>query len=94
MALEFRILGPLEVLRDGEPLPVAGRVRRSLVALLVLHAREVVSTDRLIEELWPGYDEGARARLQVYISQLRKFLGPEAAAVETRPGGYALAVEP
>jgi predicted ATPase/DNA-binding SARP family transcriptional activator len=94
VALELRILGPLEVLRDGEPLRVVGRVRRSILALLALHLGEVVSTDRLIEELWNGYDEGARGRLQVTISHLRTALGPEAAALETRPGGYALAVEP
>jgi predicted ATPase/DNA-binding SARP family transcriptional activator len=94
MALELRILGTLEVVRDGEPLRLAGRVRRSLVALLVLHAGEAVSSDRLIEELWPAGDRGARARLQVYVSQLRKALGPDGGVLETRPGGYALAVEP
>jgi predicted ATPase/DNA-binding SARP family transcriptional activator len=93
MALELGILGPLEVRRDGEPVPLAGRVRRSLVALLALHAGEPVSADRLIEELWPGHDPGARARLQVTVSQLRRLLG-DGAALETRPGGYALGVEP
>src|SRR5262245_8754315 len=94
MALEFRILGTLEVVRDGEPLRLEGRLRRSLVALLILHAGEPVSSDRLIEALWPGYDAGARARLQVYVSQLRKLLGGDAEALVTRPGGYSLAVSP
>jgi predicted ATPase/DNA-binding SARP family transcriptional activator len=94
MALEFRILGALEVLRDGEPLRLAGRLRRSFVALLVLHAGEAVSADRLIEELWPGHDEGALARLRVYVSQLRKAFAADAAVLETQPGGYALMVEP
>ena len=49
MALELRILGPLEIVRDGEQLRLEGRLRRSLVALLVLHAGEAVSSDRLIE---------------------------------------------
>jgi predicted ATPase/DNA-binding SARP family transcriptional activator len=94
MALEFRILGTLEVARDGEQLRLAGRLRRSLVALLVLHVGETVSSDRLIEELWPAYDPGARARLQVYVSQLRKIFDRDGEALETRPGGYALVVEP
>jgi predicted ATPase/DNA-binding SARP family transcriptional activator len=94
MTLEFRILGTLEVVQDGVPLRLAGRLRRSLVALLVVHAGEAVSSDRLIEELWPRYDAGARARLQVYVSQLRKALGAEAGVLATRPGGYALDVDP
>ena len=94
MALEVRILGTLEVRRDGAPLRLKGRVRSSLVALLVLSAGEAVSADRLIDELWPGNDPGARARLQVYVSQLRKALGSDAGVVETRPGGYALVLEP
>jgi predicted ATPase/DNA-binding SARP family transcriptional activator len=94
MALEFRILGALEVVRDGEPLRLAGRLRRSFVAVLVLHAGEAISVDRLIEELWPGHDEGALARLRVYVSQLRKAFGADAAVLETQPGGYALVVEP
>jgi predicted ATPase/DNA-binding SARP family transcriptional activator len=94
MALELRILGPLEIVRDGEQLRLEGRLRRSLVALLVLHAGEAVSSDRLIEELWPDTTQGARARLQVYVSQLRRALGPEARALETRPNGYTLVVEP
>jgi predicted ATPase/DNA-binding SARP family transcriptional activator len=93
MALEIRILGSLEVLRDNVPVRLEGRLRRSLVAVFALHAGETLSQDRLIDALWPEYDPGARARLHVYISQLRRTLGPEASALETRPGGYALAVE-
>ncbi|HET6967075.1 MAG TPA: AfsR/SARP family transcriptional regulator, partial [Ornithinibacter sp.] len=92
MALEFRILGPLEVVQDGAAVSLGGRLRRSLVATLVLQAGEAVSTDRLIEELWPEDHEGALARLQVYVSQVRKQLGADAGALETRPGGYALVI--
>src|SRR4051794_9713914 len=86
VGIEFRILGPLEVVRDGRALPLGGRKQRSLVAVLVLHAGEFLSSDRLIEELWQESDAGAPARLQVYVSQLRKALGEDAGALQTRPG--------
>jgi predicted ATPase/DNA-binding SARP family transcriptional activator len=91
VTLELRLLGPLEVVREGAPVQVAGRKRRSLLALLALHAREPVARDRLIEELWPGHDPQAPARLQVYVSQLRRTLG--AGALELRDDGYLLAAE-
>jgi DNA-binding SARP family transcriptional activator len=94
VVLEFRILGPLEILRDGEAIRLGGRKQRSIAALFVLHAGEFLSSDRLIEELWEGYDDGAPARLQVHISQFRKALGEDAGVLETRPGGYALAAGP
>ena len=50
--MEIRILGPLEVERDGQPIDVRGSKRRAVLAMLVLHANEVVRTDRLIEDLW------------------------------------------
>jgi DNA-binding SARP family transcriptional activator len=93
--LQFRILGPLEVCAAGAPLPLAGASQRALLALLLLNANEVVSSDRLLDELWgealPG--SGATA-LQVRVSQLRKALGQAAVRLETRPPGYMLRVEP
>ena len=50
--MEFRLLGPLEALSDGRPLPIGGQKQRGVLALLLLHANEVVSTDRLIDEVW------------------------------------------
>jgi DNA-binding SARP family transcriptional activator len=50
--LEFRILGPVEVLRDGELLPLGGSKQRALLTDLTLRANEVVSADRLIDDLW------------------------------------------
>ena len=50
--MEFRILGPLEVLSNGEALDLGGQKQRALLAVLLLHANEVVSSDRLIEALW------------------------------------------
>jgi len=52
--MDYRILGPLLVSRDGEPVTLGGRRNRELLTLLLLHADEVVSSDRLVEDLWQG----------------------------------------
>jgi DNA-binding SARP family transcriptional activator/streptogramin lyase len=91
--MRYLILGPLEV-RDGdESVPVGGRQQRKLLAILLLHMGEVVSSDRLIDELWGSRPPGTAVKaLQGYISQLRKRLGP--ATLETVGSGYRLRVEP
>jgi DNA-binding SARP family transcriptional activator len=91
--LDFRILGPLEVV-DGEmPLGLGGQKQRALLALLLLNAGKVVSTDRLIDELWAGEPpRTAPTSLQNMISALRRLLGRE--HVVTRPPGYLLDVDP
>ncbi|HWT23252.1 MAG TPA: winged helix-turn-helix domain-containing protein, partial [Solirubrobacteraceae bacterium] len=87
--VEFRILGPLEVLSDGAP-PARLRAKpRGLLAILLLNAGRVVSADRLAAELWGETPPPSAAKLvQGYVSQLRKAL-PEA-RLETRLGGYVL----
>jgi DNA-binding SARP family transcriptional activator/tetratricopeptide (TPR) repeat protein len=90
--MEFRILGPLEVLEDGRQIDLGGAKQRALLAILLLHANEVVSTDRLIDALWEeAAPETGRKALQVYVSQLRKALGKE--RIITRSPGYRLEVE-
>src|SRR5579871_1958804 len=91
--MEFRILGPLEV-ADGDGLvPLAGVKQRALLALLLLNANQVVSSDRLVDELWPGQTpEAGRAALQVRVSQLRKALGDGGGAIVTSPPGYLVRV--
>jgi DNA-binding SARP family transcriptional activator/class 3 adenylate cyclase len=87
--MEYGILGPLEVRREGLVVQLGGRKQRALLALLLLHANEVVSAERLIEELWAGAaPESAAKSLQVYVSRLRKRLGEH--VVLTRAGGYVL----
>src|SRR4051812_26074274 len=90
--MDYRILGPLEVHAPDGPVPLGGAKQRALLAVLLLRANEVVSTDRLIDALW-GEDppETASKALQVHVSQLRKALGPD--AISTRPPGYSLEVE-
>src|SRR5919198_4921023 len=91
--MDFRILGPLEVLDEGRVVPVGGAKPRALLAALLLRANEVVSSERLIDELWGEEPpETAANTLQVYVSQLRKVLGREVLA--TQPPGYVLRVDP
>jgi DNA-binding SARP family transcriptional activator len=75
VGFEYRILGPLEVARDGQAVRLGGRKQRMLLALLVLEARAPVPPDRLIEALCQDYDPAASGRLQVMVSLLRKALG-------------------
>ena len=90
--LEFRLLGPVEILADGRPVSLPAAKPRALLASLLLRSNRVVSVDRLIDELW-GEDppETATKALQGYISQLRKALGTD--RLVTRPPGYELRVE-
>ncbi|MGE5273181.1 MAG: BTAD domain-containing putative transcriptional regulator [Verrucomicrobiota bacterium] len=91
--MEFRILGPLEVVEDGRPVEVGGQKQRALLALLLLDANSVVSRDRLIDALWEDDPpETALKALQVYVSNLRKQLGRD--RIVTKAPGYAIRVEP
>src|SRR6476661_6138354 len=89
--MEFRILGPLDVLSAGQALDLGGAKQRALLAMLLLRANEVVSSGRLIEALWEDEPpETAEKGLQVYIWQLRKLLGKE--RLKTKAPGYSLHV--
>jgi DNA-binding SARP family transcriptional activator len=90
--VEFRILGPLEVFDEGAPVRLGGRNQRALLALLLLNAGEVVSTDRLIDGLWGGEPpRTASTSLQNAVSQLRKLLTAE--RVVTKAPGYFLRLD-
>lgn len=90
---EFRILGPLEVLLDGQAVPLGGQRRRSLLAVLLVHHGQVVPTGRLVDLLWgENAPKTAVTSLQNGISQLRRELGPD--VVETRPPGYLVGIDP
>ncbi len=94
--MEYRILGPLQVL-DGEvEVPVGSPKERALLAVLLLHAGVVVSRDRLIDELWGESPPATAAKaLNVHVSQLRKALArDDHEPVVTRSPGYVLDVEP
>jgi len=93
--LQFRILGPHEVWRDGAIVDLGTRKQRAVLAVLLLNANRVVPTERLIDELWGDKPpETARSALQVYVAALRKALGGEVSALRTSAPGYVLDVEP
>ena len=98
--LEFNLLGPLEVRGEHGPVSLGTPQQRALLAVLLLNANEVVSRDRLIDELW-GEDppETAAKLVQVYVSRLRKALQPDRAGgagdvLVTQAPGYLLRVGP
>ena len=97
MDLEFRILGPLEIVHEGGSLAVAGNRERTLLALLLLSANRVVSSERLADDLWAGDPpETATQVLRVFVSRLRKTLREAGSdgLLLTQPPGYVIRVEP
>jgi predicted ATPase/DNA-binding SARP family transcriptional activator len=91
--LQVRLLGPVEVVRDGHRVRLPGAKPTALLALLAIHAGKVVGTDRLADGLWAGRPpRSSDAVLRTYVAQLRRVLG--GGAVESRPGGYALCLDP
>ena len=90
--MEFRILGPLEVGDRGHPLSFEGGKQRVLLGVLLLHANKVVSSERLVDELW-GAKPPARATklVQGYVSGVRKVLGP--GRLLTQAPGYLVQLE-
>jgi DNA-binding SARP family transcriptional activator/streptogramin lyase len=91
--MDFRILGPLEVLDQGRRVSVRRGKEQALLAYLLLHANELVASDRLVDELWGERPPPTATKiLQNAVSQLRKALGDD--RLLTRPPGYFLRVEP
>jgi DNA-binding SARP family transcriptional activator len=94
--VEFRILGPLEVLDDGAPIPLGTLKERAVLAVLLLRANDVVSPERLIDDLWGASPPPtARKAVSVYLSKLRKTLGRNGGdLISPVAGGYRLTLEP
>jgi predicted ATPase/DNA-binding SARP family transcriptional activator len=99
--MRFGILGPLQVIGDdGRELALGGRMPRAVLALLLLRANEVVSSDQLVEELWAGAPPASGAKaLHVHVSRLRRALAaghsdPDRERLVTTAGGYVLRVGP
>src|SRR5437899_131467 len=88
--MEFRVLGPVEASSGGRPLHLGGEQQRALLAYLLLHANEVVSTDRLLDDLWAVPPGGGVAAVRTQVSRLRKQLGD---VIATSGRGYVLRVE-
>jgi DNA-binding SARP family transcriptional activator/pimeloyl-ACP methyl ester carboxylesterase len=90
--MEFRVLGPFEVLSRGEPVQVAAGKQRALLARLLLDPNRAVSLEQLVDALWPeDPPDTAHKMVQIHVSQLRKAL-PEP-RVRTRSPGYVIEIE-
>ncbi|MGZ6673261.1 MAG: AfsR/SARP family transcriptional regulator [Solirubrobacteraceae bacterium] len=73
--MQFRLLGPLEVVDGDRSLALGGRKQRSVLAVLLLHANDVVATERLVDEVWGDAPPATVAKsIQVYVSRMRKEL--------------------
>ena len=98
--MEFRILGPLEVRSDGQSVELGPPKQRALLALLLLHIDRVVSTERILEELWGDDAAGKERALWVHISRLRSALEPgrgergQGSVLVTRDHGYTIRADP
>jgi len=91
MAAQFRILGPVEVLLDGEPAALGAPKQRALLAMLLVNRGRVVSTEQLVDALWGDAPPDSSVQsLQVYVHGLRRALGRE--RIETAGRGYRAAV--
>ncbi|HVL92057.1 MAG TPA: BTAD domain-containing putative transcriptional regulator [Acidimicrobiales bacterium] len=98
--MQFRILGPMEVVAGLRPVDTGSPKQRAVLAMLLIEANRVVSLDRLIDQLW-GHEPPARATgsLQVYVANLRRALEPDrparapAQVLVTQPPGYLLRVD-
>src|SRR5436190_22548610 len=90
--MDFAILGPVEVIRDGIAMPIGGAGRRTVLARLLIDAGRTVATDSIIEDVWNGQPPAtAHKTLQKYISELRKTIGPH--RLVTTANGYRLDAE-
>ncbi|UGS34019.1 AfsR/SARP family transcriptional regulator [Capillimicrobium parvum] len=97
--MDFGILGPLQALDEGRLLTLGGSKQKALLALLLLHANETLSTERVIDELWGEQPPATAAKtVQMHVSRLRKALaagaGAAADVVLTRERGYELRLDP
>ncbi|MFG2990568.1 BTAD domain-containing putative transcriptional regulator [Streptomyces sp. NPDC048257] len=90
--MEFRVLGPVEVRRDGRRVPFSGAKLHTVLAALLVAREEVISDERLCRLLW-GWAPPATvsAQLYTYVSRLRKILGDDV-LIDRRPPGYAMSI--
>lgn len=94
VCVEFRLLGPIEVLVRGGPVPLGGRQRRTVLAILLVGGGEQVSTDRLIDDLWgDAPPAAARKTVQSHVAHLRKALNAEGEVLRSTGDGYTMSID-
>src|SRR6478735_7781853 len=98
MSLQFRILGPLDVVAEDGPVKLGGGKQQTVLGALLLQPNRVVSVDRLVEWVWGDDLPERNATLQVYVSNLRRILAPHAepagrAYIVTQRPGYLMDVD-
>ena len=96
--MDFRILGPIEVLSEGRAVSLGGSRQRALLGLFLIHANETLSVDRLMDELFGGRAQAPSPKaMHVQISRLRKSLAAHPGGeglIVTHGSGYELAIDP
>lgn len=97
--MEFRVLGPLQVVDGDRAVVITSPRQRALLGLLLVHAGRSVSTDRILDEVWGDEAPGSgREAVAFHVARLRRTLahgdGGAGAPIETRDGGYVLRVDP
>ncbi|MEC3978534.1 AfsR/SARP family transcriptional regulator [Amycolatopsis sp. H20-H5] len=92
MALDFHVLGPAEVLADGQPVPLGGSRPLIVLAGLLLRTNQVVSVDELGRWLWGDDSRRSKGALQTYMLRVRRALGDEV-VIRTERGGYLLELD-
>ena len=95
--MEYRTLGILDVVSDGQSFQLGPPKQRAVLAILLLNANQIVSTDRLIDLIWGDSPPRTAAHsIQIYVSELRRILsaGSPAQVIFTRPPGYVIEAEP
>ncbi|MGH2970237.1 MAG: AfsR/SARP family transcriptional regulator, partial [Solirubrobacteraceae bacterium] len=91
--MEFRLLGPMDVLDGGTAVALGGLKQRALLARLLVTPNRAVAVDRLVDDLWgDAAPESAAKMVQIHVSQLRKLLPAD--VLLTRPPGYLVQVDP
>lgn len=94
LAVDWRVLGPLEVWANGSPINLGGRQRRLVLAILLAHADQTVSTDRVVEEVWGGSPpDSARKTVQAHMAHLRRAINGASEFLSSSGDGYRVCPE-
>jgi DNA-binding SARP family transcriptional activator/Flp pilus assembly protein TadD len=93
--VEFRVLGPLEVVEDGRPVPIVAAKQRALLATLLLRANQPTSIECIAERLWAGaVPAHPRRAVHTHVTRLRDALGASRDRIRTQPDGYLIELAP